>query len=374
MTAEPLTEERAPEKRRRPRRRPRRRTVLALGAVVAAGAAAVATFGFGGGDGKGGARAAGLPPNTTKVTKQTLKDSETADGSLGYGQAAAASARAAGTVTALPDTGDRITRGKELYEVDSRPVVLMYGAKPAYRTLSAGMEGKDVLWLERNLRALGYDGFTVDDEYTSDTADAVAEWQDDVGLAETGNVELGSVVFAPGAVRVDGLQAGVGDAVTPGRKILTYTGTDKAVTVELESDDLRLAREGAAVDVELPDGSVARGVVDEVTTVIEPAAQGQDPKTKVEVTVALKGDKAQKAAARYVLAAVDVTFTAGTRKDVLTVPVAALVALSEGGFGVEVVSGGTSSYVPVKVGLFAGGKVEVSGAGIAEGTVVGVPK
>ena len=87
-----------------------------------------------------------------------------------------------------------------------------------------------------------------------------------------------------------------------------------------------------------------------------------------------RGIEGKIAAARYALAAVDVTFTAGARKEVLTVPVTALVALSEGGFGVEVVKGSTSSYVPVKTGLFADGRVEVSGAGVAEGTVVGVPK
>ena len=49
------------------------------------------------------------------------------------------------------------------------------------------------------------------------------------------------------------------------------------------------------------------------------------------------------------------------RKDVLTVPVAALVVLREGGYGVEVVDGGTSRYVAVKTGLFADGRVEVTG-------------
>jgi len=58
---------------------------------------------------------------------------------------------------------------------------------------------------------------------------------------------------------------------------------------------------------------------------------------------------------------------------VLTVPVAALLALSEGGYGVQVVSGGTSHIVAVQVGMFAGGRVEISGAGIDVGTLVGVP-
>jgi hypothetical protein len=340
--------------------------------AVAGGAAAV-VLNTGGGSGKG--RASALPPNTTQVTRQTLKDEQTEDGQLGYGPSSTATSRLPGTLTKVPESGDVIKRGHELYEVDGDPVVLMYGSKPAYRPLRIGTEGSDVERFEKNLKALGYDGFTVDDEYTSDTAEAVKEWQDDLGLDETGTVELGRVVFAPQAVRVDAVQADAGEPVRPGSKVLTYTGTDKAVTVELETTDQRMARKGAEVEVALPDDTTVTGKIDEVSTVIEPAAnQGEDPTTKVEVTIWLRSSKARKAAAKYALAAVDATFTAGTRKDVLTVPVTALAALSEGGFGVEVVKGAASSYVPVKTGLFADGRVEVSGPGIAEGTVVGVPK
>jgi hypothetical protein len=55
------------------------------------------------------------------------------------------------------------------------------------------------------------------------------------------------------------------------------------------------------------------------------------------------------------------------------VPVSALLALAEGGYGLEVVrDDGTTKIVRVDTGLFADGKVEVRGAGIGEGTVVGV--
>ena len=58
----------------------------------------------------------------------------------------------------------------------------------------------------------------------------------------------------------------------------------------------------------------------------------------------------------------------------LTVPVAALVALAEGGYGVEVVDGRRTRYVAVETGLFAGGRVEVTGDGLAEGMTVGMPR
>jgi peptidoglycan hydrolase-like protein with peptidoglycan-binding domain len=231
-----------------------------------------------------------------------------------------------------------------------------------------------VAQFERNLRALGYDGFTVDDEYTSGTADAVRQWQEDLGLPETGTVEPGRVVYAAGQVRIDSREAAVGDAAQPGKGVLVITGTTRLVTVKLDVDDQRLARRGATVQVTLPDGAVVRGKITKTETVVENStgAGGEStPETKIEVTVAVSDPKAL---AGYDQASVDVDFTASERRNVLTVPVAALLALAEGGYGVEVVEGAASRIVAVKTGLFASGRVEVSGAGLAEGMTVGIPK
>ncbi len=43
------------------------------------------------------------------------------------------------------------------------------------------------------------------------------------------------------------------------------------------------------------------------------------------------------------------------------------------GFGVEVVEGDATRHVPVTTGLFAGGRVEISGDGLTEGMTVGMP-
>jgi membrane fusion protein, multidrug efflux system len=71
---------------------------------------------------------------------------------------------------------------------------------------------------------------------------------------------------------------------------------------------------------------------------------------------------------------VDVDFVSQQRKDVLAVPVAALLALPNGGYGVQVVQGGATRIVAVKTGMFAAGRVQISGGGIAEGLTVGMPK
>jgi multidrug efflux pump subunit AcrA (membrane-fusion protein) len=210
----------------------------------------------------------------------------------------------------------------------------------------------------------------VDESYSDATATAVRKWQHDLGLAETGTVELGRVLYAAGPVRVDSQKAAVGEALQPGKALLTYTGAARVIIVELDVSDQRLTHNGSAVSVKLPDGKAVAGKIANTQTVVKPA-EGQTPaKTKIKVTVTVDDEKAL---AGLDLAAVEVSFTASQRENVLTVPVAALLALAEGGYGVQVVDAGTTRVVAVKTGLFAGGRVEVSGDGLTEGMTVGMP-
>ncbi len=75
-------------------------------------------------------------------------------------------------------------------------------------------------------------------------------------------------------------------------------------------------------------------------------------------------------------APVKVVVTTSTAEAVLAVPIAALLALSEGGYAVERVEGDSSKLVGVETGVFADGLVEVRPAGgvaLAEGDRVVVP-
>jgi peptidoglycan hydrolase-like protein with peptidoglycan-binding domain len=343
-----------------------RRTVYAAAAVaLTAGAAAAVVVALP--DAQEQAQAS-APTATAVVKKETLVDTETTDGELGYGDPTAHASRLSGTVTALAAESSTVTRGEALYRIDDDPVVLLYGTLPAYRTLSSGDTGRDVKQFERNLWALGYRGFTVDRTYSSATAEAVRDWQDDLGLAETGTVDPARIVYASGAVRVDSRTAEPGDVVQPGTDLLETTGTGRVATVELDISDQRLARKGSAVRVTLPDGKEVAGTIKGVETVVTPAEGQQEASTSLSVTIGFA-----QAPAGLDQAAVSVEFTAAKRPGVLTVPVAALLALAEGGYGLEVVDGGRSSITAVETGLFADGRVEVSGSGIAAGTTVGVP-
>ncbi|MFF5291066.1 peptidoglycan-binding protein [Paractinoplanes globisporus] len=352
-------------------RRRRARAVTVCGAVVlAAGAAAAAAAGFGG-EGPDEPVPSGLPPATAQVTRQTMHDTAEASGDLGWTGRTALAGRIPGVVTWVPQPGDRIGRGGTVYRVDDRPVVLIYGPVPAYRSLGPGAVGADVRELEENLHALGYGGFTVDTRYTASTAAAVRRWQRATGLPRTGTVDLGRVVVAPGPIRVDTVTAGISQS-TGGGEVLAYTGTTRIVTVDLDVSQQRLARRGVAVQVTMPDGGHLAGRVERVHTVVEqPTGDNTQPTTRIEATVSLPG---RGVAADLDAAVVTVAFTAAERANVLTVPVAALVALAEGGYGVEVVDGRTTRYLRVTTGLFANGLVEVAGDGLRAGLTVGMPR
>jgi peptidoglycan hydrolase-like protein with peptidoglycan-binding domain len=336
-----------------------------VGVLAVAGTAAAAAVGFGGAGASTPQRST-LPPATAQVTKQTLIDQQKESGTLGYGRETSVANRLAGTVTALTDVGATVRRGETLFRVDNTPVLLLYGTLPAYRALAPGAEGADVKQFEQELRNLGYTGFTVDEEYDSYTAAAVKKWQKKLGLTQTGTVDLGRVVYASGEVRVATQKVAGGDAGQPGQAVMTTTGTARVVTVQLNVRDQRLATKDATVGVTMPDGKPVAGTITKVATVID--TSGKDPATKIEVTVALAS-----AVEGFTDAAVDVNFTMAERKDVLTVPVAALLALAEGGYGIQVVDGATTKIVAVQTGLFSGGRVEISGDGLAAGMTVGIP-
>ncbi|MEV4159991.1 efflux RND transporter periplasmic adaptor subunit [Nonomuraea dietziae] len=344
-----------------------RKGVLAgacLLAVAAAGTALVVLT-EGGSTGVA-AQSAALVPATAPITRQDLVDTKTVEGSLTYSGERQVASGKAGTVTWVPEEGSIIKRGRSLLKIDREPVVLMYGKLPLYRTLEQGIDdGPDVEQLERNLRALGYDDFTVDDHFSYATYLAVLEWQEDRGLPETGRVDASQVVFLPSAVRVTEAKAAVGARTAPGQQALTVSGLRRLVHVDLDTGDQSLARKGAKVEVELPGGETMAGKITSVGTVAKSAQDG----TTIDVDITL----AKTPKTRLDQAPVEVELVSERSEDVLAVPVEALLALREGGFGVEVVEGARTRLVPVKVGAFGGGMVEITGEGLTEGMKVGVP-
>lgn len=278
--------------------------------------------------------------------------------------------------TMLPKIGDVITRGGALYAIGGEPVLLLYGSVTPYRAFTSGMSpGTDVAELNENLRALGY-GQPSGDEFTSATAEGIDALQRAHGLAATGQLLLGAVAFESGAVRVTAVTPTVGSTVQPG-PVLSTTATRRVVTIALDASQQTSVRVGDPVSITLPDNSTTPGRVTYVGTVATtPSAdQGGGGSSSPTIEVDVTPDNPA-ATGRLDQAPVDVSITTSSVKNVLVVPVNALLALASGGYAVEEVeSDGSHRLVGASVGLFddALGLVEVSGSGLAAGQRVVVP-
>ena len=351
----------------------RRRLIALVAGILVVGAGAfIVDIGGRAGDSADASPKAGTPA-TAAVTTRDLVEREELDGTLGYGERTDVALSAQGTLTGLPEEGAVVDRGGLIAEVDGRPVRLLFGTRPLWRVLDANVtNGPDVRQLEENLVALGHGStanLTIDDDWTGATTAAVKRWQKANDVDESGAVAPGDVVVVPAAVRIAEHKAALGSPAASG-PVLAVTGNEKVVTVHLDAARRDLLSVGTAVDVELPDGTKVPAAVRSVSsTVTPPADESKGGKPTVEVIIALSGSTE----ALFDSSPVDVIVTAARAKEVLTVPVEALLALAEGGYAVEKVTGRTAELVAVETGAFADGFVQVTGD-VAAGDKVVVPR
>lgn len=350
-----------------------RRLLVALVLLLALGGGGAVAFSRWNGNAEASDDEDPVTTDVVEVGRRTLTDAERVSGELGYDDAAQVAAdRADGVLTWLPAEGRTLRAGDVAYRVDEEPVVLLTGRIPLYRDLSYGVDdGADVRQLERTLERLGYDPGTVNKEFTSYTADAVEELQEDHGLEETGVVTATEFLVLPEPIRVGAAQAELGVTLFPGTPTPLYdtTSTRRVVTVDLDPSDESLVAVGRRATVTLPDGSTLQAEVSEVGTVAE-AAEAESEEASADATLPVTltlGD--EEAAGDLSAAPVTVDVTRDRRKDVLAVPVTALVALAEGGFAVRREGG---DLVAVETGLYSDGYVEIT-EGLAEGDRVEVP-
>jgi hypothetical protein len=331
--------------------------------------------------------AAEPPANLAKVEKGTLSAMVSLDGTLTYqaqsdGSPYSVISQASGTATWLPALGQVVDPGQVIYRVNDTPVVLLSGATPAYRTLSAGTTGADVTELNADLVALGYATAAEipagTDTFTAATATSLKKLQTTLGLSQTGTLPLGQAVFEPVAVRVTTVSATLGGPLQAGQAVLQGTSTNRVVAIALDAAQQSMVKVGEHVVVTLPDNRTTPGIVTSVGTVATtpPPTNGGGGNGKSAPIIPVEVQPTDPAATgRLDQAPVQVEITTQVVNDALSVPVTALVGKSGGGFAVEVVrAGGPRELVPVKLGLFdtVGGRVEVAG-NLREGDQVVVP-
>jgi hypothetical protein len=368
-----------------PQRHRRRRWLITavLLVLIAAGVVVVVSGVFDSNQGNTESSDNGSATSVATVVRRTLSQTTQFNGTLGYASSYMVLAQAHGTLTWLPKAGQVIHQGQVLYRVDGAPVLLLYGATPAYRSLAAGasaadVTGADVAQLNHDLVALGYVSRSEVDwawnEFGWATKVGVEKLQHHLGVAQTGQLLLGDAAFLPTAARVTSVSAQLGGPA--GGAVLQASSTTRSVTVALDPDLTSEVKAGDRVTITLPDGTTTPGRVTSVGTVATAPSNntgGSDSGPTVPVHIRLTHPGA---AGRLDQALVEVAITDRTVHDVLAVPVYALVALAGGGYAVEVVnSDGTHHLVAVRLGLFddAAGLVQVSGPGLAAGQHVVVP-
>jgi hypothetical protein len=151
---------------------------------------------------------------------------------------------------------------------------------------------------------------------------------------------------------------------------------------------------GDAVQIQLPEGQTTSGRVSQIgaetaapvdSTGAAAASSGGSagqpggaaapqpsatPATSVPVTVTLNHPRQARGLDQV---PVEVQITDTVRRNVLAVPVRALLTPAQGGYALEVETRGSRTLIPVTPGVFDGGRVQVSSPRLQAGIRVEVP-
>jgi len=337
------------------------------------------------------------------VERRAISAQQTENGTLGYagsytvvnqagagggeGHGGARGGGAGTTITSLPADGQVVREGEVVYSVNGVPVVLLYGATPAYRTLQRDMSGKDVAQLNADLAALGLaTGAAIDEHpeyFGAETEAALKALQERLGIEEAdgvklGRLALGQAVFLPStALRITSVSATLGATAQAGGPIMQATSTKRQVVVKLDAAEQASVRAGDQVTITLPNNQTTPGVVSSIAKVAKSSSGGgrggeEESAPSIEMQITPTDPRATGTLDQ---APVRVAITTASVKDALVVPISALLALAEGGYAVELAEGRSHRLVGVTLGLFddADGVVQVSGSGLQAGQRVVVP-
>jgi hypothetical protein len=363
------------------RQRWRRPALSAAILVVLAGVVAIAATRDS--SNPGDRRAQSTAAGATTVQRRNLVATDTESGTLSYAGARTVYTQLPGVITWLPAIGTVIRPGHTLLTVNNYPVLLLNGPTPAYRDLNPGdASGPDIYELNRNLVALRYEPewITINDAWQPGTTAGIKQLQEHLGEPQTGSLKLGQVAFLPGQQLIQSQALTVGATTTGQTQALSTSSTRLIVTVDLSPSSQSEATIGEKVSVEMPNGSTVGGRVTAVSPVAQSSSGGDNGSgsgsggsggsgsgtSTVPVTIVLnkraKGGGLDQAS-------VSVNFVQSKARNVLSVPVTALLATSGSSFAVQAATR-PHKLIPVTTGLFAAGYVEISGSGIYPGLKV----
>ncbi|MFD3780318.1 peptidoglycan-binding protein [Streptomyces sp. NPDC058612] len=295
--------------------------------------------------------------------------------------------------------GDTVKPGSVLVEVAGRPVLALRGSLPAYRNLTAGAVGQDVVQLQQALTELGYRrgtdpsgtfgpgtqhavkslykaaGYTAPTSAGTKTdvtgkpgADKLGEPPNSdapsgatAGTSPTVVLPASETLFvSDGPVRVESIDAVVGATAT--EKLMTITAGALGIDGALESYQKDSVRTGQKVDI-FADASGGRAIGTVASIGLAPAPSGKEAGTAEaaqRLQVKITPDKPLPAE----FAGQDVRLTinaASSDGAVLVVPTAAVSSQADGRTTLTVVTnGGKQTRIEIRTGMSGDGYVEVT--------------
>jgi peptidoglycan hydrolase-like protein with peptidoglycan-binding domain len=291
---------------------------------------------------------------------------------------------AGSTIDHQSPAGTKVTTGTALFWSNGFPVIAIEGdatATPVLaRDLSDGVsDGVDVKLFEQALNTLGFNAdstMVVDDQFDSATATAAAAWLASLGITAdpaTLVVPAGSFTVVPAGLSVGTALVTDGTVLEGDGVVMSLTAPSRQVTTTAPIGDDTFAL-GATIDVEFPDESVQPGTVVEVGNVA--ANTTGTPGDTPTVTITIGVDTIPATVDSFVEIPVTLRVVSANVPDAIVIPVSALLALKEGGYAVQEVTGsnpdGTNQtkLIGVTTGLFTNGFVQVEGDLKADADVV----
>ncbi len=297
-----------------------------------------------------------VSPVAVIADHRTLQDVVTLRGAIEGRKVPDLIAVGTGRVTAVhAEEGDTIEAGQALFDVDGEPVVATPGTTPYWRDLEVGLRGADVEQLELALSASGYDPGLVDDHYSAATRAAVAAWQRNLGLPETGIFRADRVVVAPWPVQVRSVELTVGATITPDAVIAELNTVERVAVLTASPAEQQRLVVGQTATVTLASGGESfAGTVVEVSDTPLDQEGAIDPQYSVVVELEDPGNAPM--AARTAIRA---EILIDEAVDALAVPVAAVRTGPEAEPVVTIIDDGEQRQVAVTLGLQDAGYVEV---------------
>jgi hypothetical protein len=156
----------------------------------------------------------------------------------------------------VPEVGATLSAAQIGLEITGRPVIVMPGDLPVYRTLRVGLSGPDVLQLKQSLQAVGINpGDVASDTYDAATASAVSALYDRIGYPAPSTAEDAAAQVSAANDSVAAAKQAVADA----QAALAAAGAGLSEPDRIEQDNLVRAAQRAVAAAKAEEKAAKNG-------------------------------------------------------------------------------------------------------------------